>query len=43
MLPNFDFTGLFVFAMIGLLACALALFVGVPWLIWFLAHHIAFV
>lgn len=38
-----DFTPIVYLAYVGLVAIALAVLVGVPWLIWFLAHHIQFV
>lgn len=41
---NFDFLrGVFFLALIGFIATAVALMVGLPALIWFVAHHIAFV
>jgi hypothetical protein len=40
---DIDFTGMFVFMIIGLVAVALTLFVGLPWFVWWIFHHIAFV
>jgi len=40
---NFDLTGLFWFAIIGMIAALLAVVGGGGWLIWFIINHVRIV
>ena len=38
-----DLTGIYYLAIVGFFTVLLAVIIGVPWLLWWLYHHIQFV